>query len=616
MQVHGDDWRRRRHARAAGDRAGQCGRDDRRRPAAVHRGVDRLARRRERRARGDRAGDRARARRRGRAAAHRHVRRHAVEPRHDVPRDRPRRGHHRRQPADADQAGRPARARRTCSRVAREMREHGRNAIWVASDLLRGEKAQRHDVADRHRREPARACTRGRPRSSSTWRRASSAQVRVARDGREMDGKSIMGILLLAAARGTTITITRRRRRRDATPSTALVRARRVADSARTHAAPDGHRRLAGRRRRPRGHPDPARRRCCGITIAAGARRRTSSRASSRAATRSRAAAARHPRAASPAAAGPSSASLFDAQLLMLDDPMLVPRAADARPRAARQRRVGASSRSFDEFSAVFDEVADPYLRERKGDVADLVGRLRMNLRAGRRRRRAICCASSTRRRCSIADELTPSLAAQVDWTQGARLRDRRRQPHVSHRDPRALARGAGRRRPARRQPARSSPGSSSSSTATASEVIVDPDDGDARRASRAAPTTTGPAAGADAERRRPAATADGVRIRLEANIEFPDDLRGRALRGRRGHRPLSVGVPAGAAAAATSSEDEQYEVYRGMLEGMAPGPVTVRTFDVDEDQLALAVGAIRRSPAAGSPTRSAAAGRGCAACA
>jgi phosphocarrier protein len=34
------------------------------------------------------------------------------------------------------------------------------------------------------------------------------AHVRVARDGREMDGKSIMGILLLAAARGSTITIT------------------------------------------------------------------------------------------------------------------------------------------------------------------------------------------------------------------------------------------------------------------------------------------------------------------------------------------------------------------------------------------------------------------------
>jgi phosphocarrier protein HPr len=33
------------------------------------------------------------------------------------------------------------------------------------------------------------------------------ARVRVTRDAREMDGKSIMGILLLAASRGSTITI-------------------------------------------------------------------------------------------------------------------------------------------------------------------------------------------------------------------------------------------------------------------------------------------------------------------------------------------------------------------------------------------------------------------------
>jgi phosphocarrier protein HPr len=33
------------------------------------------------------------------------------------------------------------------------------------------------------------------------------ARVKVARDAREMDGKSIMGILLLAAGRGSTITI-------------------------------------------------------------------------------------------------------------------------------------------------------------------------------------------------------------------------------------------------------------------------------------------------------------------------------------------------------------------------------------------------------------------------
>jgi phosphocarrier protein len=34
------------------------------------------------------------------------------------------------------------------------------------------------------------------------------SQIRVGRESKVMDGKSIMGILLLAAARGTTITIT------------------------------------------------------------------------------------------------------------------------------------------------------------------------------------------------------------------------------------------------------------------------------------------------------------------------------------------------------------------------------------------------------------------------
>ena len=33
------------------------------------------------------------------------------------------------------------------------------------------------------------------------------SRIRVSRDGREMDGKSVMGLLLLAAARGSTMTI-------------------------------------------------------------------------------------------------------------------------------------------------------------------------------------------------------------------------------------------------------------------------------------------------------------------------------------------------------------------------------------------------------------------------
>src|SRR6478736_9504253 len=112
---------------------------------------------------------------------------------------------------------------------------------------------------------------------------------------------------------------------------------------------------------------------------------------------------------------GPELAALFDAQLLMLDDPMLVPR-AEALVREQLVNAEWAVQQVFDEFSAIFDDIADPYLRERKGDVADLVGRLRMNLRQDvatpRDLLRAIEEASIL-----IADELTPSLAAQVDWT-------------------------------------------------------------------------------------------------------------------------------------------------------------------------------------------------------
>jgi len=76
----------------------------------------------------------------------------------------------------------------------------------------------------------------------------------------------------------------------------------------------------------------------------------------------------------------PELSSLFDAQLLMLDDPMLLPRAADI-VRGQRVNAEWAVQQVFHEIGAVFSEFADPYLRERQGDVADLVGRLKMNLR-------------------------------------------------------------------------------------------------------------------------------------------------------------------------------------------------------------------------------------------
>lgn len=279
----------------------------------------------------------------------------------------------------------------------------------------------------------------------------------------------------------------------------------------------------------------------------------------------------------------PEMAAMFDAQLLMLDDPMLLPRAGEI----VRTRRVNAEwavQRVFEEFSAVFDEVADPYLRERTGDVADLVGRLKMNLRRGvaspRDLLRELDEASVV-----IADELTPSLAAQVDWTKI-----------------RGFATDAGSRTYHTAILARSlevpavvglhnaskliQPGQMVVIDGDAGEVTIDPAEELLARAARHGEELP-PSAAADAERRRPAATADGVRIRLDANIEFPEDLAAARYAGAEGIGLYRSEFLLAGAGARVASEDEQYEIYRGMLEGMAPGLVTIRTFDIDEDQLA-----------------------------
>jgi phosphotransferase system enzyme I (PtsI) len=112
---------------------------------------------------------------------------------------------------------------------------------------------------------------------------------------------------------------------------------------------------------------------------------------------------------------GPELASLFDAQLLMLDDPMLIARAIEI-VRAQRVNAEWAVQQVLQEFSNVFEDVADPYLRERKGDVADLVGRMRMNLRHGKATARDLL-RELDEASVLIADELTPSLAAPSTTT-------------------------------------------------------------------------------------------------------------------------------------------------------------------------------------------------------
>ncbi|HZW74515.1 MAG TPA: phosphoenolpyruvate-utilizing N-terminal domain-containing protein, partial [Caldimonas sp.] len=281
---------------------------------------------------------------------------------------------------------------------------------------------------------------------------------------------------------------------------------------------------------------------------------------------------------------GAELASMFDAQLLMLDDQKLLPRAADL----VRQQHVNAGwaiRRVFDDFGAVFDDIADEYLRERKGDIADLAGRLKMNLRPGS------ASAADLLRELDeasvlVADELAPSIAAQIDWSKvrGFATDAGSRTYHTA-----ILARSLGVPAVVGLQEATRivQPGQLVAIDGDSGELVLEPGEELLARARRHVDDAA-PLSGRQGEPAGPAVTADGLRINLDANIEFPDDLAAARYAGAEGiglYRSeflLMGGVRSWGEA--STDEEAQYGIYRRMVEGMAPGAVTIRTFDLDQE--------------------------------
>ena len=309
---------------------------------------------------------------------------------------------------------------------------------------------------------------------------------------------------------------------------------------------------------------------------------------------------------------GPGSelAPLFEAQLLILDDPMLLGRAVSL----IREERVNAEwavHRAFEEIEQVFDAIEDPYLRERKGDVEDVVGRLRMNLRQGS------VPAHTLLRHIEgpfvlVADELSPSMAAQIDWTRvrGFAMDAGSRTYHTA-----ILARSL--QIPAivglHDATSRVMAGDMVVIDGATGELVIEPTPDVLRAAlARHHQPDTVPAPMALLE--GPATTQDGVRIRIEANVDLPDDSAVARGYGADGIGLFRSEVLLGAGPVDAISEDQQYEVYRQVVEAMAPKPVTIRTLDLDEHRAVGSAVCARRS---GAPDRASAAARwACAGCA
>ena len=282
--------------------------------------------------------------------------------------------------------------------------------------------------------------------------------------------------------------------------------------------------------------------------------------------------------------AGTEHAYLFDAQRLMLDDPMLVDRAAEI-IRTERLNAESALQRALGEVSALFDNVDDPYLRERKGDVADVVGRLCMNLRAEAGPLDLFRDLEGPL--VLVADELSPSVIAQLgaerlaafvtdagSWTYHTAILAR--SIHVP-----AVA---GLHHASAIVP----PGAVVAVDGSTGDVLVDPSpdvlaDLEARSRKRRAYERS-----LDEYDALPAVTQDGMSIRIEANVERPEEADRARARGAEGIGLYRSEFLLAGTSATGLDEEAQYHVYRRLIDAMAGGRVTVRTFDVSEEQLGL----------------------------
>jgi phosphotransferase system enzyme I (PtsI) len=277
---------------------------------------------------------------------------------------------------------------------------------------------------------------------------------------------------------------------------------------------------------------------------------------------------------------GAPHAYIFDAHLLMLDDPLLRERAVEI----VRGEAVNAewALRAVSEsLHALFSQFSDVYLRERSTDLDDVIGRIQLNLRGSSE-------APSLSRLPGpvvlVAGDLRPSEAAELDWEQVlAIVTDIGSSTYHTAIIARSLGipAVAGLKEATRQIP----PGSLVAVDGTRGEVVVEPSGATLEVLGAAQEVYRREEERLRGTRTLAAQTLDGVEVRLEANVEFPEEAATAQLYGAEGIGLFrseyllgrGLGFP---------SEEQQLDVYRRLVEQMHPHPVTVRTWDVGLEAL------------------------------
>lgn len=271
--------------------------------------------------------------------------------------------------------------------------------------------------------------------------------------------------------------------------------------------------------------------------------------------------------------AGEAHAYLFDAQVLMLRDPLFAGRSLSL----IDERLIGAEwamSIVCDELRRLFAR-ASSVIAERSHDLDDVLDRV-LTLLGGTKGDLLLPRGEKV---VLVCEDLKPSEAAEIDWSQvGALVADHGSPTHHMA----ILARS-------RAIPCVLGVRTGTAQVTGEALVLVD---GTAGYIDTSPPPETrvekvteqrraGPPEG-------PVRTTDGVEILLRANIEFPSDIeavresgamgvglfRSEYLLSRQGRAP---------------SEDAQLELYRRLALAVAPHPLTVRTFDLGPEDLSPA---------------------------
>ncbi|HWC05858.1 MAG TPA: phosphoenolpyruvate--protein phosphotransferase [Gemmatimonadota bacterium] len=279
------------------------------------------------------------------------------------------------------------------------------------------------------------------------------------------------------------------------------------------------------------------------------------------------------------AAGKPGEAAIFDSHLLILEDEDLLGRAR----RSVESSRVNAEH-AF--HAAVLDTLTrlesseDPYLRERGKDVRDVEHRVIRWLLG----EREPAVGDLMQNAILVAHDLPATLTAELD---GDRILGFATEVGAAHSHTAILAR-------ALEIPAVIGLGPVLQHLRHGEQVILDGREGllianpsdetlsDYERIrAKIARKRAEWVSLADA----PSVTAEGIRLVFQANIDFPREVEAALTFGCEGiglYRTEYLFLHSGGEA----GEEEQVEVYEGMVERMAGRPVTIRTVDLGGDKL------------------------------